>query len=101
MRNCSEKTTGTIVYIEKRMEKVNQHLWKAYYYPVCLYEAAGNMVSGIGKKGATNPMYYQLHSQHAVKYNPANPEQCIIDGKTESGIGEIVLFCAGIFMLLV
>lgn len=93
IKRCTETTTGTLAALDVRTER-DSGARRNYYVPIYSYEVDGKVYQNEAKKYSTKAYRFEINSQGKVKYNPLNPEECIIDGRP------VMIFFAILFILL-
>lgn len=101
IRSCTEKTTGVLVVMKASQDYDFRMANKIVYSPVYSYEVEGVEYQSVAKAYTNNPADYEMGSTAVVKYNPYNPEICIIgnrNGKTGMGL---ILVTIGILLFFI
>ncbi|MCQ2493166.1 MAG: DUF3592 domain-containing protein [Lachnospiraceae bacterium] len=98
--HCRASVMGKLVEYDVRMEMASPRNIQPYYAPIYEYTVDGKTYRGIGKYKAVEPKYDSLNTVRRVRYNPANPSECLADKKIATEFGEIVLLIVGLFLML-
>ncbi|MBQ7802334.1 DUF3592 domain-containing protein [Candidatus Saccharibacteria bacterium] len=79
-RNCTEKTTATVVNMREDIESAEDGI-RYIYYPIIEYETAGGMVSG--ELAASNPPMYSINDKVSILYNPEKTSEFFVEGENQ------------------
>lgn len=100
-KRCREKTMGKIVILEERFGLEMPRMWGKYYVPVYEFEADGHTYRVAGKEYNKYSEWFEIGAVKEIRYNPNNPEDCIINNRNgKTGVG--IVFCIlGVFMMFI
>ncbi len=100
LKKCCKEVTGILVYCQPRVER-SYNVWRNYYVPVYFYEVNGNQYYAPGKEYSKYAEMFEINKPCKVRYNPANPEECVVNGKTGKLLFTVVFCVLGcIFLFL-
>jgi len=91
---CTASVNGTIVFVEERVERDAGRAKRSYFVPLYQYEVDGKTYTAYGSKFGKTFEQFKVGESDEIKYNPANPEVCVVNGKTGR---EEVAFIIAIF----
>lgn len=97
--HCRASVMGKLVDYDVRIEMPSPRYYKRYYAPIYEYTVNGETYRGKGRYKAVEPKYDSLNTEKKVRYNPANPSECLADKKIGTEFGEIVLLIVGLFLI--
>ena len=81
-RRCTGKTEGKIIFIEERTDKDSTARFIRYYFvPIYEYTVDGHTYHVETREYSRDMGKYDITLTYEVKYNPNNPEECLIEGK--------------------
>lgn len=103
VKNCTEKTTATVVDMHEEIDTSPEGL-RYIYYPVVQYKA-GDLTLEKRLSSGTNTPAYRINETLDILYNPANAEEFIVAGENQNlvwiflGAFGLIFLAAGIYLL--
>lgn len=103
VKNCTEKTTATVVDMHEEIDTSSEGL-RYIYYPVVQYKA-GDLTLEKRLSSGTNTPAYRINETLDILYNPANAEEFIVAGENQNlvwiflGAFGLIFLAAGIYLL--
>ena len=99
VKNCTEKTTATVVDMREDITSDADAGIRYIYYPIIEYTVGDRTLTEEISSGSTTPAY-RINEKIDILYNPNKAEEFIVEGSNQN-ITWIILGSVGIIFLAV